>query len=161
MFNKVTLLFLTFVASSVLAAPVPNNAVFQQCLEAGKLSVFDCSQEAAAPPSCNKELITSQLADLTKNANEIKNVGLVLPDPLAADKNGATLTTVFTQLDAANAANAAGDFATVASSLQTLVDVTDDFLGPLLADGLESGADLQLNQVADDTASIAKLCAAA
>jgi cystathionine beta-lyase/cystathionine gamma-synthase len=68
---------------------------------------------------------------------------------------------VFTALDAATKANTAGDFATVVSNLQTIVDVTNTFLGPLVQDGLESGEDLTLNETAEDTLSIAQLCASA
>ncbi|KAJ7890885.1 hypothetical protein B0H14DRAFT_3428764 [Mycena olivaceomarginata] len=98
---------------------------------------FDCSQQADAPPSYNKDLITSNLADLHQTAKDIKNVCLVLPDPLAAVKGGVTLTTVFTALKAATK------------------------LGRLLADGLESGEDLMLNETAEDTLDTAKLCASA
>ncbi|KAF7365329.1 hypothetical protein MVEN_00404900 [Mycena venus] len=162
MFNKITLLFVAFVASSVLAVPIPDvsNDIFQQCIAKGGDS-FDCAQEADAPPTCNKDLITSNLADLQQTAKEIQAVGLVAPDPLAADQGGATLKTVFTALDAATKANAAGDFATVVTNLQQIVDVTDTFLSPLIQDGQESGDDLDVNETASDTLSIAQLCASA
>ncbi|KAF7342839.1 hypothetical protein MSAN_02000000 [Mycena sanguinolenta] len=160
MFNKVALLFFAFVASTALAAPIPDvsNDILQQCIAAGG-DAFDCAQESEAPPTCNKDLITSNLATLQQTVQDIQNVGLVSPDPLAADQGGATLSTIVTALNAADTANTAGDFATVASNLQTIVDTTNTFLGPLLEDGLESGDDLTVNETAEDTLTIAQLCA--
>ncbi|KAJ7822015.1 hypothetical protein B0H14DRAFT_3732789 [Mycena olivaceomarginata] len=81
MFNKVALFFYTLVTSSVLVdepqttrsectAPIPDigNDVFQQCLDAGG-DDFTCAQEAEAPPTCNKDLITSNIADLKSITN--------------------------------------------------------------------------------------------
>ncbi|KAJ7724592.1 hypothetical protein B0H14DRAFT_3003769 [Mycena olivaceomarginata] len=176
MFNKVALFFCTLVASSVLAgectsfcagepqtstAPIPDigNDVFQQCLDAGG-DDFTCAQEADAPPTCNKDLITSNLAELKSTATGIQNIGPV-PDPLAANQGGATLTAILAAIDTATKANAAGDFATVASSLQTVVDKTGTAIGSLIADGGESGADLTILDESGDTVTLAQLCASA
>jgi hypothetical protein len=48
-------------------------------------------------------------------------------------------------------ANAAGDFATVASSLQTVVDKMGTAIGSLIAEGGESGADLTILDESGDT----------
>ncbi|KAJ6543394.1 hypothetical protein DFH09DRAFT_1322136 [Mycena vulgaris] len=57
MFNKGTLLFFALLASSVLAAPVPDFS----------------DDDSDAPTSCNKDLITTNLADMLQMATDIKN----------------------------------------------------------------------------------------
>ncbi|KAJ6583616.1 hypothetical protein DFH09DRAFT_1076018 [Mycena vulgaris] len=99
MFNKGTLLFFALLASSVLAAPVPDFS----------------DDDSDAPTSCNKDFITTNLADMLQMVTDIPS------KTLATDQDGTTFAIVRTALNAANAANTAGDFATVASSLQTVV----------------------------------------
>ncbi|KAF8177800.1 hypothetical protein K438DRAFT_1769898 [Mycena galopus ATCC 62051] len=142
-----------------ITAPIPDasNNIFQQCIQAGG-DELDCAQQSETP-TCSTGVITTNLADLQLTVNDIQHVGLVAPDPLAADQGGATLATLVTALDAASTANAAGDFATVVTSLQTIINTTNTFLGPLLEDGEELGDDRTVSQTASDTLSIAQLCA--
>jgi hypothetical protein len=80
---------------------------------------------------------------------------------VTANQGGATLAAILKAIDAATAANTAGDFATVASSLQTIVDSTRDAIGSLIPDGLASGADISILDDAADTVTLAQLCASA
>ncbi|KAF8160354.1 hypothetical protein K438DRAFT_1776509 [Mycena galopus ATCC 62051] len=82
-----------------------SDNIFYQCLDAGG-DVF----ESDAPPTCNKDLITTNLAAFQR---------------LAADQGGSTLASVVTVLNVATTANSADDFATVMSNLQTIVNVTE------------------------------------
>ncbi|KAF7339202.1 hypothetical protein MVEN_01997600 [Mycena venus] len=140
MFNKATLLFFTFFASSILAVPVPG--------------LFDND----APTTCDKDLVTKNLAEMLQSATGIQSTN---DDQLASDQDGATLTTVLSGLNAANTANTAGDFVTVASSLQTAADAINDFIGPLEGDGLESFEDRLLDDEVNETLSVAQACAKA
>ncbi|KAF8177460.1 hypothetical protein K438DRAFT_1978443 [Mycena galopus ATCC 62051] len=78
-----------------------SDNIFYQCLDAGG-DVFDISA-----------------------VTDIQGVGLVFPDPLAADQGGSTLASVVTVLNVATTASSADDFATVMSNLQTIVNVTE------------------------------------
>ncbi|KAF8142985.1 hypothetical protein K438DRAFT_1994358 [Mycena galopus ATCC 62051] len=132
-----------------------SNDIFQLCIQGDE---FDCAQQSESL-TCDAGVITN-FADLQQTVNDIQHVGLVAPDPLAADQGGATLATVVTALNAASTANAAGDFATIVTNFQTIINTTttNTFLGPLLEDGEESGDDLTVSQTASNTLSITQLC---
>jgi hypothetical protein len=79
---------------------------------------------------------------------------------VAANQGGTTLAAILKAIDGATAAN--GDvFATVASSLKTIIDSTRDAIGSLIPDGLASGADISILDDAADTVTLAQLCASA
>ncbi|KAJ7660112.1 hypothetical protein DFH06DRAFT_1193799 [Mycena polygramma] len=147
MFNKSTLLFFAFVASGAVAAPLPFSKITPNFARA------DAS-------GCNATLVTDNIAQMQDVANQILSVGLVLPDPFrqnAADS--ATFDTVVSAIADADTAATAGDFATVSSKIQFVVDTTRGLLNGKIADGLESGIDLKLADLAGETETLAAACA--
>jgi hypothetical protein len=70
----------------------------------------------------------------------------------------ATFDTVVTAIDDAATAAAAGDFATVSSKIQFVSDTAGTLLDGLVADGLESGVDLNLADGAADIQTLVTAC---
>jgi hypothetical protein len=70
----------------------------------------------------------------------------------------ATFDTVVTAIDDAAAAAAASDFATVSSKIQFVSDTAGTLLDGLVADGLESGVDLNLADGAADIQTLVAGC---
>ncbi|KAJ6522713.1 hypothetical protein B0H19DRAFT_1085972 [Mycena capillaripes] len=143
MFNKSTLLFFALVASIAVAAPLPIPKI---------------SLERAADV-CNATLVTDNIAQMQDTANQILAVGFPLPDPFRENPtDSATFDTVVSAIADAKTAAAAGDFATVATKISFVSDTTGSLLDGKVADGLESGIDLTLVDLAADTASAVAAC---
>ncbi|KAJ6583615.1 hypothetical protein DFH09DRAFT_1076017 [Mycena vulgaris] len=78
MFNKATLLFFALLASSVLAGQA-RLLMKTELAHAGLTApVPDFSDhDSDAPTSCNKDLITTNLADMLQMATDIKNTAVI------------------------------------------------------------------------------------
>ncbi|KAF7345641.1 hypothetical protein MVEN_01583500 [Mycena venus] len=161
MFNRVTLLFFVFVASSVLAAPLPgldnlDAQTFSDCVTGGG-SVSDCFSQASAPP-CNNDQLTTDLTVMTQVVQGIQ-AAAGAKELLPAFNDGQSITTISKAVDAANTANTAGDFATVVTQLKKAQDEVAVFEN--IQDQLVSLADTDLALLLNDGIDNGKICATA
>ncbi|KAJ6628070.1 hypothetical protein B0H10DRAFT_268513 [Mycena sp. CBHHK59/15] len=110
---------------------------------------------------CDAASLESNLGQMKDVASQILSVGLVLPDPFRQnDASAATFDQVVSGINDAITAVASSDFATVASKLSFVDDAVNGLLSGLdVQDGLESGVDLQLSSLSDDTLKLATACA--
>ncbi|KAJ6453511.1 hypothetical protein C8R45DRAFT_1112386 [Mycena sanguinolenta] len=124
MFNKVTLIFLAFGASTILGAPIPD------------------AQEATA---CNTEKIASNIATVQAIVQDFQS--RVLSDLCANATPPPSL------LSATDTANTASDFATLTTTLQLLINIVNTGIGSGFQDGTESSDDFALLEMASNTQS--------
>ncbi|KAJ7074791.1 hypothetical protein C8F01DRAFT_1225200 [Mycena amicta] len=143
MFHKSSFVFCALVASGAVAAPVMlNNA-------------------RAAATACNETLVQDLISQLSDEANTILNVGFVLPDPdRATAEKAATFDTLVTAIGDAAAAAAKGDFATAQTKIAFVDTTANDLVDGEIADGLESGDDLKLIDLAGQASDAVNACVA-
>ncbi|KAF7316095.1 hypothetical protein MIND_00127600 [Mycena indigotica] len=143
MFSKASLLFAALIASGSLAAPVVRQQVTRQA-------------------ACDQAAVTKLIGEVSETANFILNVGLVAPDP---DRNtpakAATFDTLVAAVGDATTAAAGGDFATAKTKLDFVRDTASSLIDPEAAqNGLVSGDDFDLRNLAKDASEAAALCVA-
>ncbi|KAJ7150754.1 hypothetical protein C8R46DRAFT_1198279 [Mycena filopes] len=141
MFNfKYTVLFSALLASGVVAAPLPAGS-------------------ALVARACDAATLQTTIASAQSTAQDILNVGFVLPDPLRRnDADVATFDTIVSAINDASTALGASDLATTSSKIGFAADTLRAmFISSLdIADGTESSVDLDLaDELADASAQVA------
>jgi len=142
---------------SACAAPVANPAAPVPTPAAPVAA--SATPVAEVADTCNATAVQDNISQMKDIANQILAVGFVSPDPFRAnDADKATFDTVVTAIGDAGTAAAAGDFATASAKIASVNDAVSGLLDGLVADGLESGIDLNLADLADETSTLLSAC---
>ncbi|KAJ7857684.1 hypothetical protein B0H14DRAFT_2750833 [Mycena olivaceomarginata] len=159
-FNKRTLIFFAFVASSVVAAPVPKITLSFNGGNSEPVAAPVAAVDAtAATGACDAASLKDNISQLKSDAQDILAVNFPFPDNIrSSPADAATFDTVVTAIDDAGTAAEAADFATVASKISFVQDTVSNLIGGKLQDGDVSSIVLDLFTDSKDGSSLAAAC---